>query len=127
MKVIGLIGVSAGNPSAEYYRLINQEVMQRLGAAHCAELLMYSLGLCPVPELEQQEKWDELAGVLMDAIKRLERAGTDFVIIASNTLHKVADQLEQFISIPLLHISDVLQKRLKRAGFQLWGFWPLAL
>lgn len=101
--------------------------MQRLGAAHCAELIMYSLDFCPVAELEQQEKWDELAGVLMDAIKRLERAGTDFVIIASNTLHKVADQLEQFISIPLLHIADVLQKRLKRAGFQLWGFWPLAL
>jgi aspartate racemase len=88
---------------------------------------MYSLDFCPVPELEQQEKWDELAGVLMDAIKRLERAGADFVIIASNTLHKVADQLEQFISIPLLHIADVLQKRFKRAGFQLWGFWPLAL
>jgi aspartate racemase len=73
---------------------------------------MYSLDFCPVPELEQQEKWDELAGVLMDALKRLERAGADFVIIASNTLHKVADQLEEFISIPLLHIADTLAEEI---------------
>jgi aspartate racemase len=108
MKVIGLIGGVSWQSSAEYYRLINQEVMQRRGAAHSAELIMYSLDFRTVAELEQQERWDDLAAVLTDAIKRLERAGADFVIIASNTLHKVADQLEQFISIPLLHIADTL-------------------
>jgi aspartate racemase len=121
MKVIGLIGGVSWQSSAEYYRLINQEVMHRLGAAHSAELIMYSLDFCPVADLEQEEKWDDLAVFLIDAVRRLERAGADFVIIASNTLHKVADQLEQFISIPLLHIGDVLAEEIEKSRISTVG------
>jgi aspartate racemase len=121
MKIIGLIGGVSWQSSAEYYRLINQGVMQRLGAAHSAELIMYSLDFCPVVELEQQERWDELASLLIDAIKRLERAGADFVVIPSNTLHKVADQLEQFISIPLLHIADTLAEEIGKTRISTVG------
>ena len=121
MKVIGLIGGVSWQSSVEYYRLINQEVMQKLGAAHSAELIMYSLDFCPVAELEQQERWDDLAAVLVDAIKRLELAGAEFVLIASNTLHKVADQLEQFISIPLLHIADILAEEIGKTRISTVG------
>lgn len=121
MKVIGLIGGVSWQSSAEYYRLINQEVMQRLGAAHSAELIMYNLDFCPVAELEHQEKWNDLAGLLIESINRLERAGADFVVIASNTLHKVADQLEQFVSIPLLHIADALAEEIEKSRISTVG------
>ena len=121
MKVIGLIGGASWQSSAEYYRLIHQEVMQRLGAAYSAELIMYSLDFCPVAELEHQEKWDELARFLIDAIKRLERAGAEFVMVASNTVHRVADQLEQSISIPLLHVADAVAEEIGKTRISTVG------
>ncbi len=121
MKVIGLIGGVSWESSAEYYRLINQEVKAKLGPKHSAELVMYSLDFQPVAQLEHEENWDELTNMLTGAANRLERAGADFVVVASNTLHKVADQLQQRISVPLLHIADATAEEIKKAGISLVG------
>ncbi len=121
MKVIGLIGGVSWESSAEYYRLINHGVKARLGPEHSAELVMYSLDFQPVAQLEHEENWDELTNMLTGAANRLERAGADFVVVASNTLHKVADQLQQRISVPLLHIADATAEEIKKAGISLVG------
>ncbi len=121
MKVIGLIGGVSWESSAEYYRLINQEIKARLGPEHSAELVMYSLDFQPVAQLEHEENWDELAILLADAANRLERAGADFVMVASNTLHKVANEVQQRISVPLLHIADAAAEEIKRADISMVG------
>ncbi len=121
MKVIGLIGGVSWESSAEYYRLINEEVKARLGIEHSAKLVMYSLDFQPVSQLEHEERWDELTKLLADAANRLERAGADFVIIASNTLHKVANELQRRISVPLLHIADATAEEIKKANISLIG------
>ncbi len=121
MKVIGLIGGVSWESSAEYYRLINQEVKARLGPEHSAEMVMYSLDFQPVAQLEHEDKWDELATLLADAAKRLERAGADFVMVASNTLHRVAVDLQQRINVPLLHIADAAAEEIKQTSISLVG------
>lgn len=121
MKVIGLIGGVSWESTAEYYRLINQEIKARLGPEHSAEMVMYSLDFQPVAQLEHDENWDELTTLLADAANRLERAGADFVMVASNTLHKVAVELPQRIKVPLLHIADAAAEEIKRAEISLVG------
>jgi aspartate racemase len=121
MKTIGMIGGVSWQSSAEYYRIINHETMNRLGASHSAELIMYSLDFCPVAELEEKGKWDDLARILINGINRIERAGAEFVIIASNTLHKVADQIERSTNIPLLHIADALANEIRATGISAVG------
>ena len=121
MKVIGLIGGVSWESSAEYYRLINQEVKARLGPEHSAKLIMYSLDFQPVAQLEHEEKWDELTSMLTGAANRLERAGADFVMVASNTLHKVAVEVQQRISVPLLHIADATAEEVKNANISMVG------
>ena len=114
MKVIGLIGGVSWESSAEYYRLINEEVKARLGIEHSAKLVMYSLDFQPVAQLEHDEKWEELTELLADATNRLEKAGADFVMVASNTLHKVAVEVQQRINVPLLHIADATAEEIKK-------------
>jgi len=115
MKVIGLIGGVSWESSAEYYRVINQEVKNKLGAVHSAELLMFSLDFQPVAQLEHAERWDELAILLRDVAKRLEGAGANLLLIASNTLHKLADEIQDGIGIPLLHIADAAAEEITKA------------
>lgn len=121
MKTIGIIGGMRWESSAEYYRLINEQVKARLGLAHSAELVMYSLDFHPIAQLELEERWDELATILISAIKRLELAGADFVILASNTVHKVAEEVQAAIEIPLLHIADVTAEEINRIGVSTVG------
>ena len=101
MKVIGLIGGVSWESSAEYYRLINQEVKTKLGVEHSAELVMYSLDFQPVAQLEHEGKWDDIATLLADTAQRLQRARANFVLVASNTLHKVAPQVQKRLDISL--------------------------
>ncbi len=121
MKIIGLIGGVSWESSAEYYRIINQEVKARFGPKHSAALVMYSLDFQPVAQLEHEGKWDELATLLVDVAKRLERAGAEFVVVASNTLHKVAVEVQQRINVPLLHIADAVAEEIKKADISLVG------
>src|SRR5262245_54245617 len=116
MKTIGILGGMSWESSAEYYRLINETVRSRLGPSHSAELVLYSMDFHHTAQLEQQERWPELASLLIDAARRLEKAGADFVVMASNTAHRVADVVQREIHVSLLHIADVSAEEISRAG-----------
>ena len=107
MKTIGLIGGMSWASTALYYRLLNQQVMHRLGGLSSARLLLASLDFAEVVAGQKAGEWDRLASLLADAARRLERAGADVVLIGTNTMHKVADAVQSQLSIPLLHIGDV--------------------
>lgn len=121
MKTIGVIGGMSWESSAKYYRLFNERVRASLGPAHSAELIMYSLDFHPVAQLELEERWEELAAILISATLRVEKAGAEFVIIASNTAHKVADMVQPSIRIPLLHIADAAAEEIGKAGISAVG------
>lgn len=121
MKTIGIIGGMSWESSAEYYRLINEAVKHRLGPTHSAEIVMYSVDFGPVAQLELEERWEELATVLIAAITRLEKAGAEFVIMASNTVHKVAEIVQPSIHVPLLHIADAAAEEIRTAGISTVG------
>ena len=106
MKTIGLIGGMSWESSLHYYRLINQSVRQRLGGKHSARLLMHSVDFAPIEEMQHRGDWDGTADILIDAAKRLQAGGADFFLIATNTMHQVADQVESAVNIPLLHIAE---------------------
>jgi aspartate racemase len=107
MKTIGLLGGMSWASTAVYYRLLNQEVMQRLGGLRSARVLLASLDFAEVVAGQKAGEWDRLAALLADSARRLERAGADVVLIATNTMHKVADAVQAQLSVPLLHIGDV--------------------
>jgi aspartate racemase len=106
MRTIGLIGGMSWESSAEYYRLINQQVRDQLGPLRSAKLLMYSVDFGPVEQAQHADRWDDAALILVDAARRLEAGGADCVVLCTNTMHKVAGQIQAAISIPFLHIAD---------------------
>src|SRR5436305_9965025 len=115
--VIGLIGGMSWESSAEYYRIINREVRRRLGGMHSARSLMWSVDFGEVEHLQHQGDWGELTRRMIDAGCRLERGGADFVVLCTNTMHRMADELAAAIRIPLLHIADPTAEKIKAAGF----------
>jgi aspartate racemase len=119
--VIGLIGGMSWESSAEYYRIINREVRNRLGGAHSARSLMWSVDFGEIEHLQHQGDWDELTRQMIDAGGRLERGGADFVVLCTNTMHRMADELAAAIRIPLLHIADPTAEKIKAAGFSKVG------
>jgi aspartate racemase len=119
--VIGLIGGMSWESSAEYYRIINREVRRRLGGAHSARSLMWSVDFGEVEHLQHRGDWDELTRQMIDAGGRLERGGADFVVLCTNTMHRMADELAAAIRIPLLHIADPTAEKIKAAGFSRVG------
>ena len=106
MRTIGLIGGMSWESSAEYYRLINQQVRDRLGALRSAPILMYSVDFGPVEQAQHAGRWDDAAAILVDAARRLEAGGAECVVLCTNTMHKVAEQIQAAISIPFLHIAE---------------------
>ena len=121
MKVIGLIGGMSWQSSLEYYRIINETVRQRLGNHHSAKCLMYSVDFAEIEILQHQNRWDKATDFMIDAAKKLEKGGADFVVICTNTMHKMAGEVEKSIHIPLLHIADttavvINDKDIKRVG-----------
>jgi aspartate racemase len=121
MKTIGLIGGMSWESSAEYYRIINEKVKERLGGLHSAKCLMYSVDFHEAEELQRQGKWNEATDLMIDAARRLELGGADFVVICTNTMHKMADEMQQKIQIPILHIADAAAEKIKAAGYQKVG------
>ena len=97
-----------------YYRLINEAVRQRLGGLHSAQILMYSVDFAPIEKLQHDGDWDGAASILVDAARRLEAGGADFFLIATNTMHRVADVVSAAVNIPLLHIADATADVLTR-------------
>lgn len=121
MKTIGILGGMSWESSLEYYRIINQLVQQQLGGLHSAKLVMVSVDFAPIEALMPRGEWEHIAEYLVDGAKQIERAGADFLLIATNTMHKLYSQVSEAISIPVLHIADaaaesILQARLSRIG-----------
>lgn len=112
MKTIGLIGGMSWESTASYYQLINQGIKQQLEGLHSAKLVMVSVDFAEIEKLQHQGDWQKTAEILADAAKSLEAAGADFFIICTNTMHKVADQVCQAVTIPLLHIADATGQQL---------------
>jgi aspartate racemase len=115
-QVIGLIGGMSRKSSAEYYRLINEGVRARLGGLHSARCLMWSFDFADIEACQRTGQWEEAGALMLDAARRLERAGADFLVIATNTMHIAAPQVQAGISLPLLHIADPTAARIKAGG-----------
>ena len=108
MKTIGLLGGMSWESTQGYYRAINEGIKARLGGLHSAQIAMYSVDFQPIETLQHKGDWDGTAVILSDAAKRIEAAGADCVLICTNTMHKVAPQVENAINIPLIHIACLL-------------------
>lgn len=113
---MGFIGGMSWESSLEYYRIVNEAVKKRLGGFHSAKCVMYSVDFEEVEKLQHKGDWDKLTGLMVDAARRLERAGVDFVVICTNTMHKMADEVQGAIAVPLLHIVDVTAEAIKTNG-----------
>jgi len=113
MKTIGLIGGMSWESSLEYYRIINQTTKQELGGFHSAKSILYSVDFEEIERLQHQGQWGELTEIMIHAAQSLERAGADMVVICTNTMHKMADDVQANIQIPLLHIADATAKQIK--------------
>ena len=115
--VIGLIGGMSWESSAEYYRIINREVQKRLGGVHSARSLMWSVDFGEIERLQHLGDWDKLTQQMIDAAIRLERGGADFVLMCTNTMHRMAGAVSEAINVPLLHIADPTGEKIRAAGF----------
>ena len=113
MKTIGLIGGMSWESSAEYYKIINETVKKRLGGLHSATLIMYSVDFEDIEKLQHAGEWDKATEFMVDAAQKVERGGADFVLICTNTMHKMADEVQQALNIPLLHIADATAAEIK--------------
>lgn len=120
-KVIGLIGGMSWESSAEYYRILNERVRDRLGGLRSARCLMWSFDFGEIEALQHAGRWDDATREMIDAAQRLERGGADFVVICTNTMHRMADQVQAAIALPLLHIADPTAERVKAAGVRTVG------
>lgn len=120
-QVIGLIGGMSWKSSAEYYRLINEGVASRLGGLHSARCLLWSFDFADIETLQRADRWDEAALLMVDAAQRLERGGADFLVIATNTMHIAAPQVQAATRLPLLHIADPTARRIQAAGLRRVG------
>jgi aspartate racemase len=121
MKTIGLIGGMSWESSIEYYRIINETVRDKLGGLHSAKSVMVSVDFAEIEPLQHEGKWDETAQVLIAAAQNVERGGANFVLICTNTMHKVADEVQAHVQIPLLHIADATAERIKAQGLNKVG------
>ena len=106
MKTIGMIGGMSWESTVTYYKLINEAVKGALGGFHSAKCLLYSVDFHEVEECQAKGEWEKSGNILAEAASNLEKAGADFIIICTNTMHKVVDQIQSRISIPVLHIAD---------------------
>jgi len=112
MKTIGLIGGMSWESTTEYYRIINEAIKEKLGGLHSAKIVLYSADMEEIALLQHEEKWDKLTDLMIDAAKRVERSGSDLLLICTNTMHKMAEQVARSIAIPLLHIADATAERI---------------
>ena len=121
MKTIGLIGGMSWESTVTYYQVINETIKEELGGLHSARILMYSVDFDEIEKCQSSGDWKRSADILSDAAMRLERAGADFIVICTNTMHKVAPEVRKSVSIPLLHIAEVTARKLKDAGITTVG------
>jgi len=116
MKTIGLIGGMSWESTVPYYQVINRVVGERLGGLHSARIVLYSVDFHDIERLQHAGRWSDSAEILVDAARALERAGAEFLVLCTNTMHKVAPEIERAVPLPLLHIADPTAERIKAAG-----------
>ncbi len=116
MKTIGLIGGMSWESTLEYYRIINETVKERLGGFHSGKIAVYSVDFAEIEALQHRDEWGRTAEILADAARRVEAAGADVILICTNTMHKVFDEVQAGVRAPLLHIVDVTGREIKRRG-----------
>ncbi|MET0013721.1 MAG: aspartate/glutamate racemase family protein [Sedimenticola sp.] len=121
MKTIGLLGGMSWESTLSYYRAINEGVKAHLGGLHSARIHLYSVDFAEIEQLQHSDDWATTAEILVDAAQSVERAGADYLLICTNTMHKVAPDIEQAISIPLVHIADATAEALQREGVRRVG------
>ena len=116
MKTIGLLGGMSWESTIEYYRLLNEVVKAELGKLHSAKILMYSVDFEEIVELKHQGNWTKIARLLVEASVNLEKAGADCIVLATNTIHKVADDITLSTTVPFIHIADATADAIKSKG-----------
>lgn len=121
MKTIGLIGGMSWESSAEYYRMINEQVRDRLGSTHSAQSIMLSVDFAEIEALQHQGQWDKLAEKMCHAARQLQQGGAECIVICTNTMHRMAEQVQNSVCIPLLHIADataeqICRQKLRKVG-----------
>jgi aspartate racemase len=116
MKTIGLLGGMSWESSIEYYRIINEGIRDHLGGVHSARIAMVSLDFAEIEELQMKGDWAEATRILIESSQRIESAGADFMLICTNTMHLMADEVQAGINIPLLHIADATAGAVQEAG-----------
>lgn len=121
MKKIGLLGGMSWESTIGYYRAINEGIKNSLGGLHSAEIIMYSLDFEPIERLQRAGDWDGMAAMLSKAALKIQAAGADFLLLCTNTMHKVAPEIESDIQIPLLHIADATAEAILNEGIKTAG------
>ncbi|MBE2260400.1 MAG: aspartate/glutamate racemase family protein [Rhodobacteraceae bacterium] len=121
MKTIGLIGGMSWQSTIPYYRIINETVQERLGGLHSAPLLLCSVDFQPLEELQRRGDWSAAGALMAQAAQSLDAAGADFLVLCTNTMHRVAPAIEAAVALPLLHIADPTADEIQRAGFSRVG------
>ncbi|MFE9384893.1 aspartate/glutamate racemase family protein [Streptomyces sp. NPDC007025] len=121
MRTIGLIGGMSWESSAEYYRMLNELARDRKGGLHSARLVLYSVDFAEIEVLQAQGRWDEAGGILAAAARALEAAGADLLVLCTNTMHRVAERIEEAVEVPLLHLADATAGAVRAAGLRRVG------
>jgi len=121
MKIIGLLGGMSWESSANYYKIINEEIKKQLAGLHSAKVVLSSVDFEPIEQLQHKGNWDGTAKILATEAKAIEDAGADFLLICTNTMHKVTSDIEKHISIPIIHIADATAQALLRDGVKKVG------
>lgn len=116
MKTIGLIGGMSAESTVTYYKVINSVVNQKLGGFHSAKCLLYSVDFYEIERCQMSGEWEKSGEILADAARRLQKGGADFLVLCTNTMHKVAHAIQSAVSIPFLHIAEATARRVKDAG-----------
>lgn len=118
MKTVGLIGGMSWESTIPYYRIINEKIKERFGGLHSAKIVLYSVEFDEIEKCQSSGDWDKSAQILGDAAKKLELAGADFILICTNTMHKVAPQIQEMVTVPIIHIADATADVLERDGIK---------
>lgn len=114
MKTIGLIGGMSWESTVTYYQIVNNTIKQELGGLHSAKILLYSVDFAEIEEYQANGEWEKSAEVLSEAAVNLEKAGADYIVICTNTMHKVAPEIQKHILIPIIHIAEATAEELKK-------------
>jgi aspartate racemase len=116
MKTIGLLGGMSWESTVEYYRIINEEVKKRLGGLNSAKCLLYSVNFAEIEYYQRTNQWEKAAQVLMEAARKLQRGGADFILLCTNTMHKLADQIQGAVDIEFIHIATATAEEIREAN-----------